>query len=121
MATVMRALHPALHSCLAAPMVAYDMVLPVDAVHVGVPSTAATVIIAVDEPLDVGWLHEPSQSTAHWCSISGLHLRPALIHTHGLQRGIHLAVTRSDAEHSSARRSALWQNTPSIWPTCREG
>lgn len=74
-------------------MVAYDIVLPVDAVHVGVPSTAATVIIAVDEPLDVGWLHEPTQSTAHWCSISGLHLRPALIHTHGLQRGIHLAVT----------------------------
>lgn len=74
-------------------MVAYDMVLPVDAVHVGVPSTAATVIIAVDEPLDVGWLHEPSESTARWCSISGLHLRPALIHTHGLQRGIHLAVT----------------------------
>lgn len=74
-------------------MVAYDMVLPVDAVHVGVPGTAATVIIAVEEPLDVGWLHEPAQSTARWCSISGLHLRPALIHTHGLQRGIHLAVT----------------------------
>ncbi|MFC3848949.1 helix-turn-helix domain-containing protein [Corynebacterium hansenii] len=93
METVTRAVHPALRSCLAAPMVAYDMVLPADAVHVGVPGTAATVIIAVEEPLDVGWLHEPTRSTARWCSISGLHLRPALIHTHGLQRGIHLAVT----------------------------
>ncbi|GAA1360349.1 helix-turn-helix domain-containing protein [Brevibacterium luteolum] len=93
METVTRPVHPALQSCLAEPMVAYDIVLPVDAVHVGVPSTAATVIIAVEEPLDVGWLHEPNRSTARWCSISGLHLRPALIHTHGLQRGIHLAVT----------------------------
>ncbi len=74
-------------------MVAYDLVLPFEAVHVGVPSTAATVIIAVDEPLDVGWLDEPDRSLSSWCSISGLHLRPALVRTFGLPRGIHLSVT----------------------------
>lgn len=89
----LRPLHPALRDCLAAPLVAYDVKLPINAVHIGEPSTAATVIIAVDEPLDLGWLDDPNRSTARWCSLSGLHLRPALIHTHGLQRGIHLAVT----------------------------
>ena len=51
MSGALRPVHPALRGCLAAPMVAYDLVLPFEAVHVGVPSTAATVIIAVDEPL----------------------------------------------------------------------
>ncbi|MEJ6018600.1 helix-turn-helix domain-containing protein [Corynebacterium sp. H113] len=93
MLTVARAVHPGLRRCLAAPMVAYDLLLPADVAHVGLPSTAATVVIAVDEAMDVGWFHEPETSTRLWCSISGLHLGPALIRTHGLQRGIHLSVT----------------------------
>lgn len=73
-------------------MVAYDLTLDPRAVHHGVPSVSATLILAFDEPLDVGWVDEAG-STAHWASLSGLHLRPALIRTHGLQRGIELAVT----------------------------
>lgn len=93
MVTAVRATHPALRECLAGPMVAYDLQLPIDAVHVGLPSTAATVVLAVDDPLDVGWLHDPARSSHLWCSISGLHLAPALIRTHGVQRGIHMQVT----------------------------
>lgn len=74
-------------------MVAYDLQVPIDAAHVGLPSTSATVILAVDEPLDVGWLHDPTSSSRRWCSMSGLHLTPALIRTHGMQRGIHLELT----------------------------
>lgn len=74
-------------------MVAYDLQLPIDAAHVGLPSTSATMVLAVDKPLDVGWLRTPERSSRMWCSISGLHLAPALIRTHGLQRGIHVEIT----------------------------
>ena len=50
-------------------------------------------ILAVDEPLDVGWLQDPTSSSRRWCSMAGLHLAPALIRTHGLQRGIHVELT----------------------------
>lgn len=87
-----RPVHPALRGLLAGPMVAYDLLLDPRAVHLGVPSPAATLIIAFDEPLDVGWLAD-GETTRRWSSLSGLHLRPALVRTHGVQRGIQLAVT----------------------------
>ena len=93
MTGAIRPVHPALRECLAGPLVAYDLALPAEAVHLGAPSTGATVVIAIDSPLDVGWLDEPEASAQQWCSITGLHLRPALIRTHGLQRGIHVSVT----------------------------
>lgn len=65
--------------------------------HLGLPGPTATLIIAFDAPLDVGWLDEPEVSQAVWCSISGLHLRPALVRTHGIQRGIQLSVTATGA------------------------
>ncbi|GAB3624059.1 AraC family transcriptional regulator [Mariniluteicoccus endophyticus] len=87
-----RPVHPALRGLLAGPMVAYDLLLDPRAVHLGVPSPTATMIVAFDEPLDVGWLAE-GVTTRRWASLSGLHLRPALVRTHGVQRGIQLAVT----------------------------
>ncbi|GAA1396380.1 helix-turn-helix transcriptional regulator [Luteococcus peritonei] len=93
MPTVLRPVHRALRACLAGPLVAYDYALDPQSVHLGLPSPAATLIISFDEPLDLGWLHEPSVSRREWCSISGLHLRPALVRTHGLQRGIHVSLT----------------------------
>lgn len=84
--------HPVLRDYLAGPMVGYDITLSEDQVHLGVPNATATLIIALDEPLDVGWFGE-RDSQKLWASASGLHLSPALIRTHGLQRGIQLQLT----------------------------
>lgn len=88
----LRPVHPVLRGLLAGPMVGYDLTCHPDAVHLGVPSLSATVILAFDEPLDVGWLRRPG-SERHWASVSGLHLEPALIRTHGVQRGIEISLT----------------------------
>lgn len=92
---MVRAVHRALREQLAGPMVAYDLSLHPDRVHLGVPSSTATLIIAFDDPLDVGWLDEARLGTSQrlWVTTAGLHLRPALIRTHGIQRGIQLALT----------------------------
>lgn len=71
----------------------YFEVMDVRAVHHGIPSPQATVIIAFDEPLDVGWLADPSRHDQLWVSAAGLHVAPALIRTHGLQHGIQIALT----------------------------
>ena len=92
--------HPALRDDLDA-YVGYHHVLDPRAVHVGLPSPTATVIIAFDDPLDVSWptgrSDRPSDRaqnrTQAWVSASGLHERPALIHTHGIQHGIQLGLT----------------------------
>jgi len=92
MAGASRHPHPALAPYVE-PYVGYDEVMAPDAVHHGVPAAAATVILDFDEPLDVGWLHDPGTRDRHWTLASGLHLAPALIHTHGRQHGIQLALT----------------------------
>ena len=69
----------------------YHHVLDPRAVHYGMPSCSATVVLAFDTPLDVGWPDAPTDT--YWASASGLHLGPALIRTHGLQHGIQLDLT----------------------------
>ena len=92
MAGACRPPHPALASYVE-PYVGYAHVLDREAVHHGVPTSSATVILAFDEPLDVAWLEDPSTRGTHWTLASGLHLAPALIHTHGHQHGIQLGLT----------------------------
>jgi len=92
MAGARRPPHPALTPYVE-PYVGYAHVLDPDAVHHGVPSSSATVILAFDEPLDVQWLDDPATRGDHWTLASGLHLGPALVHTHGRQHGIQLALT----------------------------
>jgi AraC-like DNA-binding protein len=84
-------LHPALVP-LVSSLVGYDYRLPADAVHHGLPSTSATVVIALDEPLDCGWLDDET-SGRFWTLVGGLHDRPALIRTHGHQVGLQVALT----------------------------
>ena len=91
MPTFSRQLHPVL-APLVAGLVGYDYRLPADAVHRGLPSTSATVVIALDEPLDCGWLDDDA-SGRFWTLVGGLHVRPALIRTHGHQVGLQLALT----------------------------
>ncbi|WP_432560306.1 helix-turn-helix domain-containing protein [Granulicoccus sp. GXG6511] len=74
-------------------MQGYDFRLDPHAVHHGVPSPAATVIISFDEPLDVGWQDDPTSRVQRWLLASGMHTRPAIIHTHGTQHGIQLDLT----------------------------
>ncbi len=62
-------------------------------VHHGLPSTSLTVVVAFDEPLDVAWQSDPGSRGQHWAMLSGLHTDPALIHHHGFQHGIQLALT----------------------------
>ncbi len=92
MAGARRSPHPALAPYVE-PYVGYAHELPPDAVHHGVPSSTATVILAFDEPLDVEWLGAPDTRGRHWTLASGLHLAPALVHTHGHQHGIQLGLT----------------------------
>lgn len=88
----MRAPHPALAGDLG-PYVGYHHLLDPRAVHRGLPSPTATVIVAFEQPLEVSWPHGPGAPNRSWVSASGLHTRPALIHTHGIQHGIQLALT----------------------------
>lgn len=63
------------------------------AVHHGVPSPAATIIISFDEPLDVAWCDDSATRVQRWLLASGMHTGPALIRTHGIQHGIQLDLT----------------------------
>lgn len=84
--------HPALRPYVET-LVPYQDRMAVDGVHLGLPSASCTVIVAFDQPLDVGWLSAPERHEAHWMSVSGLHTAPALIHTHGYQHGIQVQLT----------------------------
>ncbi|UGT38606.1 helix-turn-helix domain-containing protein [Nocardia yamanashiensis] len=62
--------------------------------HVGMPGTALTVIVTIDEPVDVPVSSHPEQAGAKWDMLaSGLTVRPAVIAHHGFQHGIQLALT----------------------------
>lgn len=80
-------LRPLVESC-----VGYDETTDPAAVHHGLPSPAATLILAFDEPLDSGWLADGT-TTAEWSVLSGLHVAPALIRTHGHLHGLQLGLT----------------------------
>jgi hypothetical protein len=83
--------HPALAGKVSSAM-PYDDTYPEGSVHVGLPSTSITMIVAFDDALDVGWLRSPEHAT-YWTSASGLHTEPAVIRTHGHQHGIQLELT----------------------------
>ncbi|MGH8879999.1 MAG: helix-turn-helix domain-containing protein [Stackebrandtia sp.] len=67
-------------------------------VHVGMPSRTITVILTIDEPIDVPQSSHPDQSGGCWDTLAaGLTLRPTLIAHDGYQHGIQLAMTPSGA------------------------
>jgi len=91
-----RPAHPALRTHFTQ-YVGYEHVLDPRAVHHGVPSPTLTVLIIFDEPLDSCWLGDESTRGRFWTMIGGLHTRPALIRTHGVQHGIQLDLTPAGA------------------------
>lgn len=84
--------HPALRGYVRS-CVGYDHTTDPDAVHYGLPSLSGTVIIAFDDPLDVAFVDEPDANARYWLLAGGLHARPVLVRTHGVQRGIQVALT----------------------------
>lgn len=83
--------HPALRPYVAS-WVGFRATLDPRAVHHGLPSPTLTVVLAFDEPLDVGWL-DRAERGSYWTCVAGLHTGPALVRTHGWQHGIQLALT----------------------------
>lgn len=83
--------HPSLRPYVRS-MVGYHDVMDDRLVHHGLPSPELTVVLAFDQPLDVGWLSEPG-SDRYWACVAGMHTAPALIRTHGYQHGIQLGLT----------------------------
>ncbi|QDH10936.1 helix-turn-helix transcriptional regulator [Nocardioides dongxiaopingii] len=64
-------------------------------VHIGMPSTHLTLVLAVDEPLDVGWAGGARVSS--WANVAGLHPGPAEIRHGRRQRGVYLDLTVAGA------------------------
>lgn len=73
-------------------IVGYDERMPANAVHFGAPSPSATIVLAFTEPLDAAW--DGDEAGHRYSSlVAGLHTRPTLIRTHGIQHGVHLSLT----------------------------
>lgn len=63
-------------------------------VHIGMPSRALTVIITIDEPIELPVSSHPAQPGGRWDTLaSGLTTRPCVIAHNGSQHGIQLALT----------------------------
>lgn len=83
--------HPALRAYVSA-IVAYDIESSAGR-HRGLPSTTVTMVLPVDQPLDVAWAGEPGSRRRIWSCVSGLGTRAADIRHEGIQRGVQLALT----------------------------
>lgn len=77
-------------------LVAYDVVGE-PGVHIGLPSTSLTLVLTLDEPLDVGWEGDDGSRASLWGNVSGLHDRPAAIHHGARQRGVMVGLTVAGA------------------------
>ena len=71
---------------------AFDLTVPEASIHFGVPSSTLTVLVSIDEPFDIGWAGSDGSSFFP-VLVAGLHTTPSLVRTHGIQRGIQLALT----------------------------
>jgi AraC-like DNA-binding protein len=56
-----------------------------------------TLVIAFDQPINVGWLDDPASRGRHWALASGMSTRPVGIHHDGTQHGIQLDLTPAGA------------------------
>jgi len=77
-------------------LMAYDSDLGGPGVHRGLPTTSLTFVLAMGEPVDVGW-GDGRGRKKRWSTVSGLHAGPASIHHDGTQRGLQLGLTTAGA------------------------
>ncbi len=78
---------------LVSSFVDYDVEVGAPGTHLGLPSTALTLVLPLGRPLDVDWESRPGTRQRSWASVSGLHDGPARIHHDGHQRGVQLSLT----------------------------
>lgn len=69
----------------------YDVDEP--GIHHGIPGTTLTVVLAIDRPIDVGWLGDEPSRGRYWTLASGLSVSPAAIYQDGCQHGITFGLT----------------------------
>ena len=100
----MNDVHPALRPYVTS-LVAYDSDLGAPGVHRGLPTTSLTFVLAMGEPLDVGWADGRDRGK-RWSTVSGLHAGPAAIHHDGTQHGIQLGLTTAGARALLAASAA---------------
>jgi AraC-like DNA-binding protein len=93
---ILAAPHPALRPYVER-YVGYDHVLEQPGVHHGLPGPELTMVIALEEPLDMGWLGDDRARRRLWASASGLHTAPAAIRYSRRQTGIQLDLAPTAA------------------------
>jgi AraC-like DNA-binding protein len=85
--------HPALRGLVAA-AVGYRQEGLAPGTHRGLPSPTLTLVVPLDEPLDVAAHPDPTQAPGRYDALlGGLHTTPALIAHPGRQSGIQLSLT----------------------------
>ncbi|GAA4693005.1 helix-turn-helix domain-containing protein [Nocardioides nanhaiensis] len=89
-------MHPALRPHLDS-LVVYDVDLGGPGVQIGMPAPTGTVVLPLEERLDVGWAGAESTRVSSWATTSGLALRPAEIRHGERQVGVQLALTLTGA------------------------
>src|SRR4051794_30090105 len=65
--------------------------------HRGMPSTSLVAVLALGQPLRVGWLDRPDSEQGFWVLASGLSIGAAEITQDGHQEGIQLGLTPAGA------------------------
>ena len=85
--------HPALRG-LVADAVGYAQEGLAPGTHRGLPSPTLTLVVTLDEPLDVAAHPDPAQAPGRYDALlGGLHTTPALIRHPGRQSGLQLSLT----------------------------
>lgn len=78
-------------------MLAYDMALDAPGCHRGLPSTRLVLVLAVAEPIRLGWHGRAGSGGSYWSCLSGLHPTPADIHHRPRLTGIQLDLAPAAA------------------------
>ncbi len=85
--------HPALRGLVTA-AVGYEQRGLAPGTHRGLPSPSLTLVVTLDEPLDVAAHPDPAQAPGRYDALlGGLHTTPALIRHPGRQSGLQLSLT----------------------------
>ena len=87
-----RAPHPALRG-LVEDYRGYRIIDVPPGIHHGLPSRVLTLVLAFDDPLEVGWLGRDETRRRFWSVASGLTTAPAAITHEGRQVGIQLGLS----------------------------
>lgn len=103
----------------AASLAGYDVVPAPAEAHRGLPSTAVVVLLALQEPLQVGWWDARGASASYFAVASGLPDRPAAVGGPQRQRGIWLALTPAGSRALLECRPRRWLARSSTCPPSR--